>query len=205
MIFNDNKKFAFVHIQKTGGISISSVLNNINGSVNNNRHDFIKNLINPDDYYKFAFVRNPFDRIVSWYNMGISKNKNAHIVGYDNDFWKYLLENSNSFSDFLKCTDDILEKDDNIPEPYYKSIRFNQLDYISDINGNVAVDFIGRFENIESDFNRVISKLSIECKSLPHLNSFAHKDYKSYYTSKDVDCVLSLYKKDIEYFNYKFE
>ncbi len=205
MIYNIEKKYAFVHIQKTGGISVSSILGEIQGSINTNQHDFISNLNHPENYFKFSFVRNPFDRLLSWYNMGVLNNKNHKITGYTNDFWKYLLENSNDFSSFLRCTDIVLEKCDHLIEPYNKSISFNQLDYISDIKGAVAVDFIGRFENIQDDFGEITKMLNINNKKLPLLNSFPHSDYRSYYNSKDVDYVSLLYKRDIEYFNYKFE
>ena len=204
MIFNLDREFVFVHVQKTGGMSIKKALSTIDGCVETNYHDFVSNLDNPEKFFKFSFVRNPFDRIVSWYNMGIKKNINSKLVGYDNTFWEYLLENSTNFSEFLNCTEKIMEYKD-IGKPYFKSISFNQLDYFKDINGNIIMDYIGRFENIKDDFDKICNLLNINNLELPHINKFQHDDYRSYYTTKDIDKVTSLYSEDLKYFNYKFE
>lgn len=205
MIINNNKNFAFIHIQKTAGSSISSVLSKINGSQFSNVHDFIINLNSPEKYFKFAFVRNPWDRLYSWYNMMICKGKH-------NSFSKYLLDNSSNFSQFLDCTEIIEEKEDKVIKNkliisnnlYYKSLSFNQLDYILDKNGNVMADFVGKFENLNQDFNYVMSVIKENKYTLPHINKFRHDNYRKYYTDKDVEKVAKLYKRDIEYFKYSF-
>ncbi len=203
MIKNDKYNFIFVHIQKTAGSSITDSLSKLEG---NKRigyyHSFIRNnkIDNIDSYFKFCFVRNPWDRLVSWYNMMI--NKNTH-----NDFSRYLLENSNNFSEFLNLTDVINEgmaHEYNDENPYPKSISFNQLDYISDNSGNILVDFIGRFENLNNDFDYVMNKIGITNYHLPHINKFKHDDYKKYYSDKDIEKVYNMYKRDIDYFGYKF-
>jgi hypothetical protein len=194
MIFNVERKFAFVHIQKTGGISMETVLCKIPGTTKTNQHEFLDRLEDPGSYFKFGFVRNPFDRLVSWYNMGIRK-------GPINTFWKYILNNSNNFSEFLDCREEIVESGE--ITPYLKSIAFNQVDYLVDSFGNMP-DFIGRYENISDDFNLLMSRLSLK-NALPHLNKFEHADYRTFYKPRDVDKVEKLYERDISYFNYKFD
>lgn len=203
MIVNNKYSFLFVHIQKTAGTSITECLHKIDGTkIIGNSHSFISHnsVEKLDDYFKFCFVRNPWDRLVSWYNMMVTKRTH-------NDFSSYLLNNSNNFSEFLELTDVIyetcyLEWDKMIPYP--KSISFNQLDYISDNDGNILVDFIGRFENINEDYNKIMKEIGSNYP-LPHLNKFDHKDYRNYYTDKDIEKVYNLYKRDIDYFGYRFQ
>jgi hypothetical protein len=203
MIINHKYKFIFVHIQKTAGSSISNVLSNIDGTESIlYPHSFINaiDFEQYNEYFKFCFVRNPWDRLFSWYKMMLKK-------GVHNDFSKYLLENSRSFSEFLNLTDIIyetsrLEWDEYASYP--KSISFNQLDYITDNNGNVLVDFIGRFESLEEDYNKIMEKIGIPNLPLPHINQSSNGDYKNFYTDKDIEKVYNMCKKDIDYFGYKF-
>ena len=70
MIINHNKKYVFVHIHKTAGTSISINMLKSGGIKYKNKHSFITELENEyKNYFKFSFVRNPWDRLVSWYNM----------------------------------------------------------------------------------------------------------------------------------------
>jgi hypothetical protein len=203
MVINEKNKFIFVHIQKTGGISIKNSLFSIPGTQKkNNSHSFLKELDQNlfSEYFKFCFVRNPWDRLASWYNMMVQKR--VH-----NDFSKYLLENSNTFSEFLDLTDTIMEnnmEEINQYSPYPKSISFNQLDYISNDRGEILVDFIGRFEKIEEDYKKACKIIGVDL-DLPHENKFDHRPYRDYYKNeKDIEKVRLMYKRDIEFFNYEF-
>lgn len=108
MIINHKYKFIFIHIQKTAGSSVTDALFNI---PNTKSIYFMHSMINVldlnkhKDYFKFCFVRNPFDRLLSWYNMFVHK-------GIHNDWSNYILENSNSFSEFLKLQEVIFEKNE---------------------------------------------------------------------------------------------
>jgi hypothetical protein len=202
MIINHKYKFIFIHIQKTAGTSITNSLYNLPETENlHHSHSMINLLVDDEyeDYFKFCFVRNPFDRLISWYNMILQK-------GFHNDWSKYILENSTNFSEFLELTDIVIERNPlelQSQVGYPKSISFNQLDYISDNLGNIQCDFIGRFENINDDFNILSQMLNIKLE-LNHLNKFKHNHYKDYYNQIDLEKVSNLYKRDIEYFNYKF-
>ena len=200
MVINDKYKFIFVHIQNNAGVSITNSLMSIpNTREILSQHSFLSHLDYEkyNDYYKFCIVRNPFDRLVSWYNMMIQK-------GIHNDFSRYLLQNSNNFSEFLKLTDKVNETNLGELSNYYpKSISYNQLDYISDKNGNLIIDYIGRFENLDSDYKTIANKLVFEIP-LSKLNSIEHRYYRTYYKDKDIEIVYNMYKRDIEYFGYEF-
>ena len=211
MLISESKKFLFVHIQKTAGRSFEAVLRGHIPDLKNlaGTHDhtaWVKESIGDkwDEYYKVAFVRNPWDRLVSWYTM-IQEKGNATWykrwtgLGKYNKLRQYVLDNTNSFEEFIyKCVDIIDDTDGK------KSFWYNQLDYISDQEGRVIVDYIGRFENLVRDTGTVFKNLGIEGASLPHKNSSSHRNYRSYYNDSTRDLVAERYARDIEYFGYEF-
>jgi hypothetical protein len=87
-----------------------------------------------------------------------------------------------------------------------------QLSWLTDEQGHVAVDYIGRFENLPSDFNKVLEMID-QTHPLPprslwtqrRLNaSDGAKHYSHYYDDETLETVRKLYEKDIEYFGYTF-
>ena len=167
------------------------------------------------DYYKFAFVRNPWDRLVSWYAMltdaaRLSEEDAKHCkrakIRYNqvrkHPLWRYALEESSDFTSFvLNCTTPIAVK----PGVFY-SFAFNQLDYITDHSGNVSVDFVGRFERFNEDLDTVLSTLAVSTGNVPYReNTSQHGHYSKYYTDETRDCVHERYLPDISYFGYRFE
>ncbi len=77
LVYNGNgtRKFAFIHVQKTGGSSIDELSRATVPDIERYgpRHMGVRHarkvLYNWSDYYSFAFVRNPWERLVSWYSM----------------------------------------------------------------------------------------------------------------------------------------
>lgn len=222
MIVNHDHKFIFVHIHKTAG---SSVKNSLLKSVPNTYylgydHSFIKEIgfERYSDYFKFGFVRNPWERLVSWYFSILGLRSN-------NTLRQYVDANSKNFKEFLRCTDVIQEEHtryssivhnndlliENPYLPYPKSISFNQLDYISDSEGKVAVDYIGRFENLHESWNFVCDKLRVNIPLRTDKLGSWHVDdkgnrisYRSFYEPEDRELVESMYKRDLDYFGYTF-
>lgn len=211
MLVSESKKFLFVHIQKTAGRSFESVLQENIDDLKTlpGTHDhalWVRENFGDrwDEYYKAAFVRNPWDRLVSWYFMITDKGnttwyKRLTGIGKYNKLRQYVLDNTSSFEEFIyKCTDTIEDSDGK------KSFLYNQLDYVSDRDGNVIVDFVGKFENLLEDTSAVFERLGIEGASLPHKNSSQHRNYRDYYNDKMRDLVAERYRRDIEYFSYDF-
>lgn len=66
------------------------------------------------------------------------------------------------------------------------------------------VDFIGKCENLQRDFEAVMQKLNLPCVKLPHMNSLKPEDYRSYYDNDTREIVGEWFKRDIELFDYSF-
>jgi len=142
----------------------------------------------PNDYsncLKFAFVRNPWGRLVSTYENKVSQPNSPRIK-----FFKQF--KGGSFKEFIRW------------------IGLNGDDHDRHIKQQTSlvpydlVDFIGKFENIQQDFNKLCDKIGIRQQQLPHLNKTNHKHYTEYYDDETREIVAERYAKDIEYFGYKF-
>jgi hypothetical protein len=206
MLISDSHQFIFVHIRKAAGSSIRDTLEPLslvkptdNWSKIKSRflrtekdykkyafrqHDNInvaQRLMPPElfeSYFKFAFVRNPWDRLVSEYEFIRRRpDHGRHSKVMKMGFEKYIV---------------------------YQSKRFDahQINMLADKNGNLLMDFIGKFENLHDDWNRVTDKLGIENKELTHRKKAGIKDYNSYYTDESRALVSELWKRDIEAFGY---
>jgi len=190
-MISDKHKFIFVHINKTGGTSIEKVfypeadLHDVP-----DKHEpiswYLEN--HPDKfkaYFKFALVRNPWDWLVSRYHW--SRDKQGVF-----EF---------SFEEFLHRLDNKIALSDQAP--WLEAALEPQLNRIT-IDGKIAVDFVGRFENLEKDFARICSKLNLEPIALPHVFKTNHLHYVKYYDRKSREIVRKLYGKDVEAFGYSF-
>lgn len=80
----------------------------------------------------------------------------------------------------------------------------NSLEWVSDADGKILVDFIGRVENLQADFDEVCDRIGIKRRQLPHVNRSAHKPYWEYYDETSRDVVAERFRRDIDYFGYRF-
>jgi len=152
--------------------------------------------------YSFAFVRNPWDRLVSCYR--------DKIAGEVDDFTEFAdsgvahclarfgaFKAGMSFSEFARTVASI--PDDNADE-HFRS----QADYITNSAGSVAVDFVGRYEQLDIDFAQVVRDIGLpDTTSLAKLQAAPKKNYRTYYTKETVELVNKRYARDIELFNYE--
>ena len=221
----------FVHIPKTAGQSIEHVFLGLSGLTWKTRGALLLRANNdpksgppqlahlkaseyvtygymtPEQFdacFKFSFVRNPWDRIVSEYRFRRYPGKF--------DFKTYLFKH--------------------LPKPgskHYIHI-IPQHEFLFGTEGKCLVDFVGRFENLQGDFNTICRELSIQESPLPHVNkslpqkhkkrrvkgyirrliysrrerahTFGH--YTGYYDDESREFVRRIYENDIEIFKYEF-
>ena len=222
---NHNIKSLFIHVPKCAGTSMERLDWN-RGNHHNTIYDFYTKkdgkLENRQDavdfdfasYFKWGFVRNPWDRLVSVYEhvLGVwikrSKIKDKYPFNLlIKDMWKK--------KDIFKGRTNYRLKEAWNSENY--ALNGRQIVHLSpqhlflEIDGKIAVDFIGRFENLNSDFKYVCNKLRQPYK-LEHVNRSADQyigdiklDYSEYYTKELRDMAGDIYARDIELFGYKFE
>ena len=183
------KDYIFVHINKTGGSSIEKALGDTE-QVHLSAYT-LKNHLGTQEYnskFKFAFVRNPYDRIVSQYHYRLQNNQTD------------LKSGAISFKEWVIKT--YVQQD----ESYYNypAMFQSQVDWLSDPEGVLLVDFVGRFENLQKDFSTVCEKLKIANIELPHnRKSKREKNYMEYYDDETLKIISEKFHKDFEYFGYK--
>lgn len=199
----DARGLIFVHIQKTGGNAISTALaQNPNCAEKHFLACELRELYGADkwnSYVKFAFVRNPWDRLVSWWSM-IDGHRAAYTDGMPvNKLFRFVLERAATFEEFLEnCDDEIVDADGR------KWIYRNQLDYLTDASGRQMVDFIGRFETLQQDFDTIMQKVIGGPVPLPHVNKSQHNHYTDYFTPTLAEKVAHRFERDINAFGYVF-
>lgn len=186
-----NYKCIFIHCQKCAGETIELVLSGradkgyrgdpFEGSPE--KHFSVKQCIEKygediwRNYFTFSFVRNPWDRVISWIKY---RDKRYGIYGGE-----------------INST--IIKRDLN--QYYDQSNLYFELLALNTPN---VVNFIGRFENLQEDFNIICDKIGVPEQTLPHENKSKHKYYTEYYNDETREIVAERYAKDIEYFGYKF-
>ena len=141
-----------------------------------------------EGYFKFAFVRNPWDWQVSMYHFILSEPTHVKhgLVKSLGSFERYL--------DWVIAT----------PNPFAKGATKLQKEAIADADGNLLVDFVGRYETLAQDFAQLCQRLNIAAR-LPHINKSAHHDYRAYYNDRTRQQVADYLADDISLFGYRFE
>lgn len=159
-----------------------------------------------DSYYKFAFVRNPFDRILSAYKSKIMDDPNINSHQVVNGVQKMLtilygdaFYGGMRFKDYLKAVAQI-------PDEYAEEHFRSQYVALFNEKGEQTVDFIGRFEKLSDDYKIVANKLQFPENELGHFgNSTKNKHYSAYYDDEMVEIVSKRYAVDLEKFGYSYE
>lgn len=203
----------FVHIPKTGGNSVKALLRaQVPELVRiGKQHDQARwhhrQLPDWERCFKFAFVRNPWDRLVSWHSYmlvrGLPPPWHRRLRGKDrrSQLARYAWRRGQRFADFVHhCTEVVEDR-----KAGQRSFAWNQLDYLTDADGRLLVDYVGRFEQLGQDCAAVTARLGLQGVSLPHTNASRHAHYSQYYTPALRDVVAQRFERDIKAFDYAFE
>lgn len=197
-MINHKYKCIFIHIPKNGGTSIESILGNweltpenytkLIGTKYHSQHHKLNSLRKDlrEKYFSFAFVRNPWDRVVSLYSYYKSGGNQRADLSIKNKM-------PNNFKSF------VIDKWNIIP----RSHRIEQFNYIKADGKINNIDFIGKFESIDKDWEYVAKKIGVD-KNLPHIRASKHKKYLEYYDDETRQIIENRYANDIKFFKYQF-
>lgn len=187
----DNKNFdvIFVHIQKSGG---SSIINFFNAGKNHNK--IFKDLeilkeenLKINKFFKFTVIRNPWDRIVSFFHYHKEKLKNKN---FPTRTWEYI-QNLN-FSQFIRS------------QQFQSWAKRNNITNYITLNNIPYIDYYINFDNLQKDFE-LVKKITGINKNLLHINKSKHEKYEKYYKNKkNKEIISDLFEKEINFFNFKF-
>lgn len=133
-----------------------------------------------DSYFKFAFVRNPWDRMVSYYHY--IQSRESHHRGRK--------VRELSFADYLEYEG--------------RRNKVGQWAILSDKRGRLLMDRVGRFESLADDFREIADQLGVTAE-LPHRNATKHAAYQTYYDDETRQIVSHYWADEIEQFGYAFD
>lgn len=186
----------FIHIPKTGGISVRDALFNNHSFGKHVEARLYRNYFGSkrfSRFFKIAFVRNPWSRVFSAYNF----LKDGGINDLDKNFSERYLSNCVDFDDFVTRVLPLKEV-----QGYTHFVP--QHCWVCDNRGRIIVDFLGRYENLSNDFNEIKRILKVSA-SLGHINKASvSSDYKEFYSNVSKDIVGRIYARDIKLFDYDF-
>lgn len=231
MILSHRHKFIFFCNGKTGSTSIEAALRPYQEGAD---YDFSSAGLFPKahvppailrgclpervwrEYFKFVFVRNPWDWFVSsWhYNAArpslgeaVLKRPSRALHARAGRLLRRMARGQvKPVAEPLMCT---REDADYL---YWLLKRFRgtpsaptcmQTTWAYDVDGARVVDYVGRFENLEADFAEACRQVGIQV-TLPHLNRTEHHDYRSCFTAEGRRRVAELWEVDVRNFGYTF-
>lgn len=233
MIVSLNRRYVFVHIHKCAGTSIEVALAKslrhndfVMGSTKSGEknQEFLKKAIGLnkhstamearqflgdaqyEQFYKFAFVRHPIDRLHSLYSYALKMAQNSPMTDEEHKAfisrgelpkrspfrYKAVIAalQSTSFSDFVLHP---LTWEDAGAQPQWRSV--------TDDSGKLIVDFIGHVESIEEDFATVCQKLEVVAP-LEIKNSSKEAKTSRDLSALALETVQSRFARDFEFFGY---
>jgi hypothetical protein len=226
MILSHTHKFIFLCNGKTGTSSIESVLHphqegeefevGVEGlyTAKHVPPVTLRSQLGPeiwDEYFTFTFVRNPWDWFVSQYFWNhdpspISKRELFRQPVSTLQAYRQKEEERSRLKALDRFSPDDIYETFNLLRRYrgiYQADSLFQYHYVFSPEGEKLVDFVGRFEQITNDFQRIAGKIGLDV-SLPHRNATSHRPYQSYFTDETVRLVRDLYAVDVEAFGYSF-
>jgi hypothetical protein len=208
MIISHRHRFLFVAIPKTGTHSVRQALRahlaeddlEQVGLFVNRRFPFadlaairhghlslrqVQPVLQPgqfESYFKFAFVRNPFDRFVSY--CAFMSRDSGQFASDARGFMKQVLFQVRPEQHILFQPQHLL---------------------LTDADGDVLSDYVGRVEEMQAGYDQVCRQLGFESAPLGRVNSSQRGDYREYYDAELIAGVSEYYRRDLELFSYSFD
>ena len=208
MIVCHSRRYVYVRVPKTGSSSVQRVLERACTTddlvirdkpprteisytpVKGQSHaplEHARRYMSPPDwgkYFKFCFVRNPWDQVVSLF------------------WWAAKDWCHPPAPPFSRIRSDF--------EEWLEEKTFTVIDWslYADRDGSLGMNYVGRYENLQEDFDAVCRTIGLPCQPLPKLLAHVRKDpshYSRYYTKRTKSLVAERFSREIEAFGYSFE
>ncbi len=211
MVISYDKHFLFLHVPKTGGLSMTEVLQGY-------QHDSDQYLTNRllarigigVNYFLFSYRQRKFRRHTPAWQVQRRLPKPVF-----NDLFKFAFTR-NPWDLLVSYRKFVIARPKHHRHTRIKKLDFRsyirfaaakkigfQKAFLSDARGHLLVDYVGRFERMQHDFGEILGYLGIDAK-LPHLNRSQRSDYRQYYDRRTQNLVKHLYREDIDQFGYGF-
>lgn len=204
MIYSRENRFLFVHISRTGGMSLRNFLYRQCPDLRSisPQHCSVLSAIEVLGdaylaYYKFAVVRNPWERLHSWYALMAKHSNTAHthaIADPEHPHWR-------GFDAFLE-TWLSMQRD----HAGTRVLQLSQTAQLSDAQGKLAVDHIARFEHYDNEIKQLCRRFNWPEQAYTSLNAGPDRlHYRHYYSAFGAELVAQNLRDDVENFGYQFE
>lgn len=189
---------AYLNLAKCACSSIISTF--VDGEIENKsryvreNYEISGNIAEHKKIYKFTYVRNPFERLVSCYVQKIENRREKNLYKEIN-YCMGILDNIKNFEEFVK---QIVKIPESWADRHFKA-QYSYV-YNDDI---ILVDYVGKVEELPYSYKKIQDKYGLT--RLEHKNKSNKKRWESYYTKETAALVYEYYKKDILLFGYEFE
>ncbi|MGA0707479.1 MAG: sulfotransferase family 2 domain-containing protein [Steroidobacteraceae bacterium] len=180
-------RIVFIHINKTAGTSVERALHlrSERKTALQKREEMGRERF--ERAFKFAFVRNPWDKVLSHYHYRMRTNRTG-LADAGLDFRKWVLKAYG-------------ERD---PRWHDDPRMFMaQRLWLDDDAGRCLVDFVGRFERLEQDFGEACRRMGVQA-TLPHVKVTRHAPYREAYDDETRALVARVFSADLEAFGFEF-
>jgi len=158
--------------------------------------DFAMSMPNEwEDKFRFAFVRNPFDRLVSALQM-FQKHPSATVTGVD------------ASALTLEKVLDVVEDDsiDIYEESYWGKLKQHAMPITHSHYRIGEVDFLGRFETLDIDWRALCGLLSLDYQPLGRIKSSGRtRHYATFFDWRCRERAFSIFAEDLQTFGYSFQ
>lgn len=209
MLISESHRFVFVHVQKTAGTSLATRLvpyamqpsasrwNRVASDLgligdwrrfHYRKHAPLRlaeRLLPAEqlqDFFSFGFVRNPWDRMVSWYHYILSR---ADHQQHDR------VQRLGDFEAFVR--------------EFSRKPRRSQWWMLANRRDEIGVQFVGRYEHLQRDVESICARIGVATQPMPHFNQVQRAPYQTYFTPAARRFVAEHAAREIEAFGYVFD